>query len=222
MFKKMLITSFFSEKYAKTWKYFLRKLILNRIHAQLDDLTHKIIIKEPSGSLGSDIIASCTPNSKIILLLRDGRDVLDSILDALKGGGWETKRGQVEISKEKRLEFLKQRAKIWNRLMKILMKTYDLHPKDHRILIRYEDLRNQTFSELKKIYEFLDINVSEEVLEKLIKKYNFENIPETEKGSGKFKRSATPGKWKESFDDEEKKVIENIIGDTLLELGYQV
>jgi len=40
---------FFSETYKKTWKHYLRKLILNRIHAQFQSTTSKIIIKEPNG-----------------------------------------------------------------------------------------------------------------------------------------------------------------------------
>lgn len=58
---------FFSKRYENVWKYYLRKLILHRIYYQFFDLTHKIIIKEPSLVGGFDIISSCLPNSKIIL-----------------------------------------------------------------------------------------------------------------------------------------------------------
>jgi len=75
---------FFCDKYNDTWRYFLRKLILNRIFAQFKNLEKKIIIKEPNGSFGCDQILSCLPNSKFLLLLRDGRDVLDSLVDAKK------------------------------------------------------------------------------------------------------------------------------------------
>jgi len=219
-FRKDVDDFFFSEKYVDTWKYFVRKLILNRIYAQLHDLSHKIIIKEPSGSMGSDIIASCLPQSRIIILMRDGRDVLDSVLDAQESGGWEIERGLMHVTKDLRLNFLKRHATNWNRLVKILMKSYDSHPKERRILIRYEDLINQTFDEVKKIYEFLEIDIKKEELKELIKKYDFKNIPEAEKGKGQFRRFATPGKWKENFTDEEKKTVENMIGDTLRKIGY--
>jgi len=54
----------------------------------------------------------------------------------------------------------------------------------------------------------------------LIQKYNFDNIPANKKGSGKFYRSATPGKWKENFNEEEKKIMEEIMGESLKKLGY--
>ena len=83
---------FFADEYKETWQFFLRKLILNRIYSQYQDLTKKVIIKEPHGSLAADVISECLPNSQIIFLLRDGRDVVDSIIDATtKGGGYRVK-----------------------------------------------------------------------------------------------------------------------------------
>ena len=95
---------FFSEFYQNTWKFFLRKLILARIYSQFKTLDHKIVIKEPNGSYASDIIGKCFPNSKIIVILRDGRDVIDSSLNALKKGGWENKRGKIELNPKNKME----------------------------------------------------------------------------------------------------------------------
>ena len=211
---------FFSDVFGDSWKFYLRKLILNRIYSQFQDLTHKIIIKEPTGSIASDILAQCIPNSKIIVLLRDGRDVLDSIIDGLEKGGWESQDKHPELTGDKRLEFIRQRSRFWTKLMKVLMDTFDSHNKKLCLKIRYEDLRKNTLEELQKIYQFLEIDVKQKVLEELVQKYSFENLPETEKGKGKFKRSATPGKWKESFNEEEKQVIEHLMGEMLRKLEY--
>jgi len=51
-------------------------------------LSKNIIIKEPNGSFAADVIAECLPDSKIIVLIRDGRDVLDSRFDMHKPGSW--------------------------------------------------------------------------------------------------------------------------------------
>jgi len=51
-------------------------------------------------------------------------------------------------------------------------------------------------------------------------RYSFENIPTDQKGKGKFARSASPGKWKENFNEEEQEVINDIMKETLKELGY--
>ena len=77
---------FFSKKFEPVWKFYLRKLILNRIFAQTNEINSKTIIKEPGGA-GYFMISECLPKSKVILLLRDGRDVIDSLLSATMKDG---------------------------------------------------------------------------------------------------------------------------------------
>jgi len=218
--QKDLPNYFFSNQYRDTWKFYLRKLILARIYSQFKTLEHKIVIKEPNGSYASDIISECLPDSKIIVILRDGRDVIDSSLNALKKGGWENKRGKVELTKKNRIERLKMTAKMWNFCMDTVMKCYDSHSKENKMMLRYEKLRYDTLEELKRIYEFVGIRINEDQLNKIVEKSKFENIPEDQKGDGKFKRFATPGKWKENFSDEELDILEQIIGENLKKLGY--
>ena len=87
-------------------------------------------------------------------------------------------------------------------------------------MIKYEDLLNNTLDELKKIYDFIGIKISDKELEKITDKYSFKNIPQSKKGSGKVTRSASPGKWKENFSQEEQKIMNDVMGETLKEVGY--
>jgi len=66
----------------------------------------------------------------------------------------------------------------------------------------------------------LEIEIDKKTLEKIVEKYSFENIPSGLKGKGKFARSASPGKWKENFSEEEKKIMSDVMGDKLVNLGY--
>jgi len=211
---------FFSEKYKDAWLYFLRKLILNRIFAQFQDISKNIIIKEPSAYNAGDILSQCMPNSKIIILIRDGRDVIDSLVDAKQKEGFMTKSGSNPIKEQKLTHFIKNQSNLWINVMKHLMKTYDDHSEKLRILVRYENLRNNTFEELEKIYKFLEIDIDKKTLQRIVEKYSFENIPDKMKGKGKFARSASPGKWKENFSEKEKKIMNDIMNETLRELGY--
>jgi len=213
---------FFSSRYKNTWKFYLRKLILNRLFAQVQDISKKVVIKEPGSFGASDIITGCLPNSRIILLLRDGRDVLDSLVDARQKIGFMTKKsGLPPIKQKDRLGFLKGQSRMWKSLWIILMKTYEDYPDQLKYLVRYENLRKNTYDELKKIYAFLDINIPDNKLNEMVTNYSFENVPEKLRGSGKFHRSATPGKWKQNFSIEEKVLIENMIGDLLKKMDYK-
>jgi len=213
---------FFSQKFSNTWKYYLRKLILYRILSETQDFTKKIIVKEPITLLdGSDIISKCLPNSKIIFLMRDGRDTIDSFIDARKEGGWLFARNKnTVIKKNQRPHFIQLRAKMWVVQTKNFLNTYEKGSKDNMFLVKYEDLRKNTFETISSIYKFLKIDISDNELKNIIDKYSFENIPKNEKGSGKFNRSATPGKWKENFSKDEIKIMNNIMDETLKLLGY--
>jgi len=213
---------FLSNQYKRTWQHYIRKLILNRLYAQFWDLSKKIIIPDPEGSMAADIISECLPNSKIIILLRDGRDVLDSLVDLLQPNTWYTKDGKSNpIYPETRLNRIEWLIKKWIMLIEILLKTYECHPKKNCIKIKYEDLRTNTPEILQKIYNFIGIKVPKKQLKHLVDYYSFENIPEEKKGTGKVTRTATPGKWKENFNDKEKKLLNEMMKKTLRKLGYK-
>jgi len=69
--------------------------------------------------------------------------------------------------------------------------------------------------------KFIGIKLSKNEIDKIVNKYSFTKIPQHEKGHGMQKRSASPGKWKENFNNEEKEIINDILGETLRKLRYE-
>jgi len=218
------IDYFFSNRYKETWKYHLRKLILNRIFAQFKDYNQPIIIKEPNGSLASDIISETLPKSKFIFLKRDGRDVIDSRVDSMKKDGWATNSYNLQNwpqDDNENKKALTELCLIWVNTINIILKAFQKHPDENKLEIQYEKLKKDTINELQKIYRFIEIKISPEELRKIVDKYNFKNIPADKKGIGKITRKASPGNWKESFSKEEQDLMMNIIGKQLKNLGYK-
>ena len=214
---------FFCDEFKQTWNFYLRKLILNRIYVQFPDISKKIILKEPNGSFGADNLTDLLPSCKIILLLRDGRDVVDSLVDARSKKGWGAKESAGEfknITSTNRMSFIKRQSFSWKVRTQLLLRTYDKHVNNFRFKVKYEDLKKNTFQELIKIYDYIQVHISEEKIKEIVEKFSFEKIPEEEKGSGKITRFATPGKWKENFSEEEIKMMNDIMGETLKKLGY--
>ena len=211
----------FAKQYKEIWQYYLRKLILNRIFSQFPDALEKItIIKEPDVTGVADIISKCLPNCKIILLLRDGRDVIDSAMAARGEQGFMAKGGLKQIQLEDRLNFIKKRSEIWVAMIQNMQRAYEIHSKVYKI--KYEDIRKNPMEYTRKLYEFIGIKISDDELGQVIKKYTFENIPKEMKGEGKFYRSASPGKWREHFTDKEKEIMNSVMNDTLNQLEYQI
>ena len=213
---------FFSEKYREIWIYYLRKLILNRFYAQVRDPTQKTIIKELDTWGTSDILTECTNNSRIIFLIRDGRDVIDSLVDARSKTGFMTKAVKMTSIPRGNLVFVSGQSKLWVARNENFLKTFKKYSKNLRYMVKYEDLLKNTFSELKKLYKFIDVEISDEELQKIVEKYSFKNIPEKEKGSGKFARSASPGLWRKNFSEKQQKIMNDVMSDTLLKLGYEL
>jgi hypothetical protein len=80
----------------------------------------------------------------------------------------------------------------------------------------------RTSKVLHLVYNFLGIEISDEDLNRLVVKYSFENISKQWTGKGKFVRTASPGKWRENFNENERETMNNIMAPTLHQLGYSI
>ena len=215
---------FFSNMYKKTWMYHLRKLILNRIYAEFKTTTIPIIIQEPGG-LGHSIISECLENSKIIVIYRDGRDIIDSILDArtnLTPGGRFTNLMKKPFEESQRMPFIKNHAKTWSDQIKILKSVVQNHNNENLIEVKYENLRKETLSNLEKIYEFLKIDIDKDSINKIVEKTSLKNLPAGTTGKGKGVRNVKPGSWRENLNEREIEQMNSIMKDSLRLLEYEV
>lgn len=206
------------------WMPIFRKLILARSYLHSQTIDKNIVIKEPTGGGGAEFLMECLPESKIIFLLRDGRDVVDSFIDAIKPDSWKGKRkkesSNIENDPNKRRKKIKQFSEMWNSFIPAVSKSYNNHNPNLRLLIKYEDLRKDTFSELKKIYAFIGIKISDEELKNKIDEFAYENVPESVKGEGKKIRTAKPGGYQDNFNPQEIEMMNLIMGENLKQMGY--
>ena len=211
---------FFSPTHKKNWMPALRKFILTRAYSESQTLSKNIIIKEPVGSQASDILMECFSNSKLIFLIRDGRDVVDSRIDMHRKNSWAGLKSINTPILRKRL--IRWYSFQWNKIIERIYRAYENHNSKNRMLVKYEDLKKDPVIELKKIYDFLEIKIEEKELEKIVSTYDFKNIPDSEKGKGKFTRTAKIGGWMDNFSKEEQDLMISIMGKTLGKFGYRI
>jgi hypothetical protein len=210
----------------ESWLQSVRNFVLERANATFPHLTLKdyLIIKEPNGSIGAPLMMAALPESRMILLVRDPRDVVASNLDARRAGGWNFERNK-DSSRRQGKEPPKRDSVAWaERLAKRYVmqlgnakQAYDAH-KGAKALVRYEELRADTASTMKRIYSSLDISVDERQLEQVVDEHAWENIPEEQKGEGKFYRKATPGSWRKDLTREQVRKVEEVAHALLNEL----
>jgi hypothetical protein len=207
-----------ADDYGEIWLNSIRSLLFNGALTRFPERGEKgyLVIKEPHGSMGAPLLMKALPESRMIFLVRDPRDVVASRLDAHRKGSWTSKRRtmkQPEL-REKNTQaderpdaFVKGQATSYAQDIKLTKQAYGAH-KGRKVLVRYEDLRADTLGIMKRIYSALEIPVDEAELARVIEKYAWENIPEAEKGSGRIRRKATPGGWREDLTVKQIEIIE--------------
>jgi hypothetical protein len=210
----------------EAWLGSIRHLVLNSAKANFPRLSEDeyLTIKEPNGSIGAPLLMEALPESRMIFLVRDPRDVAASSMDARSVGGWNYERHKEQYLKGRSVpadknpdHFVKRRAERYLESIGKAKEAYDAH-EGPKVLIRYEELRSDTLGTMKRMYSSLGIEVDEEELGRVIEKHSWENIPEEEKGEGKFYRKATPGGWREDLTPEQAETIERITAPLLKEL----
>lgn len=219
---------FFSDQFTEAWREPLRQLVLRRFGAHLaaggagrDGL---LVIKEPAGSQAAPFLVDLFPRSRLLFLARDGRDVVDSELDAVSKGGWlsDLFDAQAPLPADERLNLLRAQAHRWVHRMQLVQQAYDVLPPQQRLLVRYEDLRADTFTVTEQIFHWLGTPVPEAALRSRVAETAFEALPSDQRGQGRFTRAATPGAWRQSLTAAEQQIANQIMGPTLAALGYDV
>jgi ribosomal protein L34E len=215
---------FFSEHHRESWWEPLRELIQARFEAHVEGADAgagrpTVVVKEP-GSHVAPLLAELFPASKLIFLLRDGRDVVDSWLDAYQEGSWAIPGGAFPVSAEGRIPLIRWLSAVWAYRSRAVRRAFETRGPEDRILIRYERLRNATAETMEQVCEILGLERGG--LPAAIERQRFERLPGTDRGAGCEQRLATPGAWRERLSAAEQEAMHEVLGEALREFGYQI
>jgi Sulfotransferase family len=204
--------------YWETWRNSIRSVVLDGAVVRFPERAEKgyVVIKEPHGSIGAPLMMRALPESRMIFLVRDPRDVAASKVDAHKQGSRPSQRRRAKrpelFEKKQKADrqpdaFVRGSAKNYLQDIELTNQAYQAH-EGRKVLIRYEDLKADTLGTMEHIYSALEIPVDEGDLIRAIEKYSWENIPEDKKGPGKIRRKASPGGWREDLTPEQVAIVE--------------
>jgi len=222
-----------SPRYADVWRPAARELVLARLGAvvsrtraaglPLPPEPPQLVIKEVDDSHAADVVLDLFPRSRMIFLVRDGRDVLDSVLDANRPGGWLANVGWGTgefASADARMDWIARHCGNWVARMNACSRAYEAHDPELRRLVRYEDLRAETERHLADLVAWLGLDASPERVQAVVEAHAFEALPDFGKGPGMFRRQAKPGGWREGLSDDEQRLAQDVMGALLTRFGY--
>jgi hypothetical protein len=205
----------------QAWLASVKEFVLAGASARFPEISGggHLVVKEPNGSIGAPLLMEALPESRMIFLVRDPRDVVASVVDANKKGSWVSERRGGSNAKvdENPQAFVAQRANIYLRDVENTKRAYDAH-EGPKVLVKYEDLRANALSEMKRLHTTLGMSVDEEELARVVGEHAWESIPEEKKGEGRFYRKASPGSWREDLTSEQAETVERITAPLLKEL----
>ncbi|MDH3299818.1 MAG: sulfotransferase [Acidimicrobiia bacterium] len=176
-----------------------------------------LLIKEPNSSYVAPLIAEIMPKSKIIVMIRDPRDVTASLIDARRPGSWMAERLTTEFDRN---QIVRQTV---GRFQNLGVKLRDLREQaapGQLYEMHYERLRADTESQLRHLSHVFGLEVDDERLAAAIKANSYENVPVAERGPGQFVRNAKVGGWANELTGDEIEFIETNLRRFLSEHGY--
>ena len=200
--------------------------------------------KSPSSTIHGQSVRDMVavyPDAKLVYIVRDGRDVLISerfrnfveeskflrvedkhIIEELRRNPDQFTNGTRSIFTQ---SFVRRVAKGWvANLQEIEEEGKRLFGKNY-FALRYEDLLNDPFTEMTRLWKFLGVKkIDGELAEKI--KAEMESNPDEEwqaqrdEGIASFLPKGQAGNWQKLFTAQDKSIFKEIAGETLLRWNY--
>jgi len=174
------------------------------------------------------------PETKIIYLLRDGRDVMTSgVFDWLRKKTQHKELSQFQIQRYQK--FVKQESSVqldhfferdeietwadyWREPLRYIQKYAGL-------TIFYEKMKENQEKELSRIFHYLNVEGDDKIIEKCVKKSSFQKMsggrnPGEEVPTAKTRKGIS-GDWKNYFTRADGELFHFLAGKYLLDFGYE-
>lgn len=167
-----------------------------------------LLEKSPRNVHNVDKIQGIFPSSKLIVIYRDGRDVVTSDRFFLRDH-----QGQS-------FDFA-DAVRGWRADMEAHLRHAEKYPV---FAIAYERLLADGAPIARELFDFLGVRHDDRLISDILERSSFKFYAGRDRGQEdrkRFYRKGVAGDWKNHFSDEDKKVFKELAGDMLVRLGYE-
>jgi hypothetical protein len=172
-----------------------------------------ILDKTPGYALHIEDIESLVPSAKYIHMLRDGRDVVASLLAASQD--WAKAWAPKDI---------KPAASLWKRF--VLASRTAREYSNRYLEVRYEDILINGPKVLEAIFKFVGVSINTQEVKSNFERHTFDQMKHQNTDVSKFYRAENffrkgqLGDWQNAMNPAQRLIFHDVAGDLLCELGY--
>jgi hypothetical protein len=211
--------SFFFKRHQPVWIAGLRDLFFRMVGERYPQFgRHGLVVKEVNTPELYPWLRTLFPLGRLILLIRDPFDILDSYLDLQRPGSWNTTFGEPEAPRG--TPDVRRTAEHIRSALMLAVETYDAFPVEQRLRISYEELLSDPVRCLVACGELISVAVDRDLAADVAEKHAFPQHERT--GSLQFRRRGQAGGWRtsENFGPDVLDIARDVLGPLRGRLGY--
>ena len=175
----------------------------------------RLVEKSAMNAVAMDTLGELFPDAMLVLLIRDGRDVVASLLDR----DWKDPRSGEPFAYT---QHAGTAASYWLQLVNLALEAKSRLDRPDRVyILRYEDLVKSPEQTLRALFSHINVSWDEGVLEFYRSRRPLVGMEYD--SWARLRRPLSPrsiGRWKRDLSVDQRAQVKSVLGVALVELGY--
>lgn len=192
----------------------LRQLCDEWLAEALEPHHRYLVEKTPADAAAMNVLATLYPDSAVIHVLRDGRDV--AISTAVARRTWQREEKLQESPREGSRDLWRIGLRWDHHVNNVRGHALSLPLPFHEV--RYEDMHAKPVETARRLFQFCQIPYDDELLEQILEQTHFSKLTKT--GPKQFRRSGKVGGWRHDWSRWQLLLFTAAAGDALERTGY--